>query len=173
MNDDNSDNSSVAREPKLDSIDRKILFALQRNARISNVDLARLVNLSPTPCLERVRRLEQAGYIQAYVAQLSPRKLGLQILAFIEVSLDKTNPDAFERFRAAVAEMVEVQECHMVGGGFDYLVKVRVADIYAYRRFLGERLLALPGVERTHTYFVMEETKVTQEVAIPSNGRRP
>lgn len=89
------------------------------------------------------------------------------LLAFVEVSLDKTNPTAFDRFRDTVADMAHVQECHMVAGGFDYLLKVRVADMAAYRRFLGDRVSALPGVMRTHTYFVMEETKATQEIPIP------
>lgn len=162
----------MQREPKLDVIDRKILQTLQREGRISNVDLARRVHLSPTPCFERVRRLEQGGYIQRYVAQLDPQRLGMGLLAFVEVSLDKTSPLAFERFREIVADLPEVQECHMVAGGFDYLLKVRVTDMLAYRRFLGERISALPGVSRTHTYFVMEETKSTQEIPIPVTRSR-
>lgn len=158
--------SSKSREPRLDVIDRKILQTLQREGRISNVELAKRVHLSPTPCFERVRRLEEGGYIRRYVAQLDPHKLGMGLLAFVEVSLDKTSPVAFERFREVVAEMPEVQECHMVAGGFDYLLKVRVTDMVAYRRFLGDRVSSLPGVSRTHTYFVMEETKATQEIPI-------
>lgn len=165
--------STTRREPRLDVIDRKILQTLQREARISNVDLAKRVHLSPTPCFERVRRLEEAGYIERYVALLNPKKLGMGLLAFVEVSLDKTNPTAFDRFRSTVAGMVEVQECHMVAGGFDYLLKVRITDMEAYRRFLGDRISALPGVNRTHTYFVMEETKATQEVTIPGPKEKP
>lgn len=156
----------MRREPRFDVIDRKILQILQREGRVPNVELARRVHLSPTPCFERVRRLEAGGYIRRYVAQLDPQKLGLGLLAFVEVSLDKTNPAAFDRFRDAVAAMGEVQECHMVAGGFDYLLKARIADMTAYRRFLGERVSSLPGVTRTHTYFVMEEVKVTQEIPI-------
>ena len=89
----------MRREPRLDVIDRKILQTLQREGRISNVDLAKRVHLSPTPCFEQVRRLEQGGYIQRYVAQLDPQKLGMGLLAFVEISLDKTNPVAFDRFR--------------------------------------------------------------------------
>ena len=154
------------REPKLDVIDRKILQILQNDGKTSNVDLAKRVHLSPTPCFERVRRLEEAGYIERYVAQLNPRKLGMGLLAFVEISLDRTNPAAFDEFRKNVSDLGSVQECHMVAGGFDYLLKVRVADMAAYRRFLGERVSALPGVSRTHTYFVMEEIKVTQELPI-------
>lgn len=161
----------MQREPKLDVIDRKILQTLQREGRISNVDLAKRVHLSPTPCFERVRRLEEGGYILRYVAQLDPQKLGMGLLAFVEVSLDKTNPTAFDHFRDAVAVMPEVQECHMVAGGFDYLLKLRVKDMAGYRRFLGERVSALPGVSRTHTYFVMEEVKATQEV--PISAQKP
>jgi Lrp/AsnC family transcriptional regulator, leucine-responsive regulatory protein len=154
------------REPKLDVIDRKILQMLQRDGRISNVDLAKLVHLSPTPCFERVRRLEESGYIERYVAQVSASKLGLGLLAFVEISLDRTHPAAFDELRALVADRGVVQECHMVAGGFDYLLKVRIADMAAFRRFLGERILALPGISRTNTYFVMEEIKATQELPI-------
>jgi len=160
----------MKREPKLDAVDRRILQILQREGRISNVDLAKRVHLSPTPCFERMRRLEESGYITGYAAQLSPPKLGLGLLAFVEVSLDKTNPTAFDQFRDAVAAMPEVQECHMVAGGFDYLIKLRVTDMTAYRRFLGERISALPAVSRTHTYFVMEEVKSSQELPITARA---
>lgn len=156
----------MKREPKLDAVDRRILQILQREGRITNVDLAKRVHLSPTPCFERMRRLEASGYITGYAAHLDPQKLGLGLLAFVEVSLDKTNPTAFDQFRDAVAAMPEVQECHMVAGGFDYLIKLRVTDMTAYRRFLGERISALPAVSRTHTYFVMEEVKSSQELPI-------
>jgi len=163
----------MKREPRLDLVDRRILQILQREGRISNVDLAKRVHLSPTPCFERLRRLEESGYITGYAAKLSPQKLGLGLLAFVEVSLDKTNPTAFDDFRDAVAEMTEVQECHMVAGGFDYLLKARLTDMSAYRRFLGESVSALPGVSRTHTYFVMEEVKASQElpIAAPKNNK--
>jgi Lrp/AsnC family leucine-responsive transcriptional regulator len=154
------------REPRLDVIDRKILQHLQRDGRVSNVDLARRVHLTATPCFERVRRLEEAGYIERYVAQLNATKLGLGLLAFIEISLDRTHAAAFDELRALVADMGMVQECHMIAGGFDFLLKVRIADMAAFRRFLGERVLALPGISRTNTYFVMEEIKITQELPI-------
>ena len=92
-------------------------------------------------------------------ARLNPHALGLGLLTFVEVSLDKTTPDAFERFAEAVKRAPEVLECHMVAGGFDYLIKARLADMAAYRRFLGETLLAMPGVRETRTYAVMEEVK--------------
>jgi Lrp/AsnC family transcriptional regulator, leucine-responsive regulatory protein len=159
------------RESKLDVVDRKILQILQRDGKISNVDLAKRVHLSPTPCFERVRRLEESGHIEGYIAKLNAQKLGLGLLAFIEISLDRTNPEAFDDLRKNVADIPFIQECHMIAGGFDYLLKVRVADMAAYRRFLGERVSALPGVTRTHTYFVMEEIKGTQELPIGVKGK--
>jgi Lrp/AsnC family leucine-responsive transcriptional regulator len=154
------------KQPKLDIIDRKILAALQKEGRISNVDLSEIVGLSPTPCLERVRRLESAGYIEGYKARLNPEKLGITILAFIEVSLIKTNPDAFDDFKRATRSIPEIQECHMVAGGFDYLLKVRIKDMARYRQFLGETISTLPGVDRTHTYMVMEEVKRNEGLAL-------
>ncbi len=153
------------KEPKLDSIDRKILSTLQNSGRISNVELSELVGLSPTPCLERVKRLEATGYIEGYRARLNPEKLGVTILAFIEVSLIKTNPDTFDEFKRATRRVPEIQECHMVAGGFDYLLKVRVKNMSNYRRFLGETISTLPGVDRTHTYMVMEEVKRNEGLA--------
>jgi Lrp/AsnC family leucine-responsive transcriptional regulator len=110
--------------------------------------------------------LEEAGYIEGYVARLNAQKLGFGLLAFVEVSLDRTNPVAFDELRRKIAEMGAVQECHMVAGGFDYLLKVRVADMGAYRRFLGEQVSALPGVSRTQTFFIMEEIKETAELPL-------
>ncbi|ACA16662.1 transcriptional regulator, AsnC family [Methylobacterium sp. 4-46] len=143
----------------LDRTDRRILGVLQREGRIATVDLAERIGLSPTATGERLRRLQKEGVITGFGARLDPHRLGLSLLVFVEVSLDKTTPDIFARFAAAVRRAPEVLECHMVGGGFDYLVKTRVADMPAYRRFLGEVLLALPGVTETRTYAVMEEVK--------------
>ncbi|MFM2044215.1 MAG: hypothetical protein RLY86_2791 [Pseudomonadota bacterium] len=157
---------------RLDRIDLNILRLLQQDGRMSNVELARQVNLSPTPCLERVRRLEREGYIRRYVALLEPEKLGRGLQSFIEVRLDRTNPDVFQIFADAVATLDEIQECHMVAGGFDYLIKVRVADMAAYRAFLGDKLSSIPGVAQTHTYMVMEEVKSTHEIPVPRDVRR-
>lgn len=143
----------------LDAIDRKILRILQEDGRITNVDLSRKVNLSPTPCLERVRRLERDGYILGYRARLNPAKLDSGLLVFAQVTLDRTTPDVFERFKQDVMGVPQVLECHMVAGGFDYLIKVRVADMAAYRLLLGDHLAKLPGILQTHTYVVMEEVK--------------
>jgi len=150
----------------LDRIDQKILRQLQANARITNADLARSVNLSPTPCLERVRRLEAEAYILDYVTLLNPQKLGAGVISFIQVSLDRTNPDVFERFKEEVGLCPEVMECHMVAGGFDYLLKVRTRSMIEYRDFLGETLARMSDIQQTHTYVVMEEIKATHAITV-------
>lgn len=152
------------RERSIDRIDRQILKRLQRDGRLSISQLATDVHLSVSPCLARVRRLEARGYITGYFAQLSPHRLGLALLAYITVQLDRTTADVFERFAESIQAFDEVMECHMVGGGFDYLVKVRVKDMAAFRKFLGERMSAVRGVQQTHTYFVMEEVKSTHRL---------
>lgn len=149
----------------LDRIDLNILRLLQADGRIANVDLARAVGLSPTPCLERMRRLEREGYILGYRAILSPDKLGASLIAFVEVTLERTTTADLDRFNAAILQLDEVMECHMVGGGFDYLVKIRLPGMDHYRRFLGEKLAAIPGVSQTHTYVAMEEVKA--KTALP------
>ena len=149
-----------------DRIDLKILRELQGNGRISNIDLSRRVNLSPAPCLARVRQLEKGGYITGYKAELNPELLGLSLLAFVEITLDRTTPDVFEKFKQAVQDAPEIEECHMVAGGFDYLIKVRSSDMDAYRKILGEKIAAIPGVLQTHTYVVMEQVKRSEELNI-------
>jgi len=150
----------------LDRTDLKILRLLQRNARMTNADLARSVNLSPTPCLERVRRLEAEGYILDYVTLLNPQKLGAGVISFIQVLLDRTNPDVFKRFKEQVSLCPEVMECHMVAGGFDYLLKVRTKSMLEYRDFLGETLARMSDIKQTHTYVVMEEVKATHAISV-------
>jgi Lrp/AsnC family leucine-responsive transcriptional regulator len=143
----------------MDAIDLGILEILQRDGRITNLELAERIGLSPTATSERFRRLVKDGYVAGFGARLDPGKLGFGLLAFVEVVLDKTTPDAFARFAEAVNRAPEVLECHMVAGGFDYLLKVRLKDMGAYRQFLGGILLSLPGVRETRTYAVMEEVK--------------
>ena len=152
----------MAAEPyPLDAIDRRILRVLQADGRISNLKLAEAVHLSPTAVLERVRRLTRDGVILGYRAELDPDKLGAGLLVFIEILLDRTVPDVLEVFKAAVQARPEILECHLVAGGFDYLLKTRVADMAAYREFLGSTIWTLPGVRETRTYAVMEEVKRT------------
>jgi Lrp/AsnC family leucine-responsive transcriptional regulator len=143
----------------LDKTNRKILTELQQDGRISNLELASRVNLSAAACLERVRKLQDAGYILGYTARLNPELLDVALLVFIEVVLDRTTPDVFDEFKREIHKVPEVLECHMVAGGFDYLIKVRVKDMAAYRTFLGKSLLQLKGVRETHTYAVIEEVK--------------
>ena len=143
----------------LDKIDRKILRVLQEDGRIANLKLAEAVHLSPTAVLERVKRLTRDGYILGYEARLNPRKLGAAMMVFIEVVLDRTTPDVMNSFKAAVQSRPEILECHLVAGGFDYLIKTRVADMQAYRELIGTVVWSLPGVRETHTYAVMEEVK--------------
>ena len=145
--------------PDLDRIDLRILGALQRDGRISNLKLADTVSLSPTAVLARVQRLTREGYILGYEARLNPLKLGAAMLVFVEVLLDRTTPNVFDQFKAAVQVYPEIMECHMVAGGFDYLLKTRMADMLAYRNFAGTVLWQLPGVRETRTYAVMEEVK--------------
>ncbi len=151
----------------LDRIDRKLLFRLQQDGRVPVSQLAREVNLTVTPTLERIRRLEAAGFINGYFAHLNARRLGLSLLVYVEVTLDRTTPEAFERFKEMVAAHDEIMECHMVAGGFDYLLKVRVKDMERYRTLLGETIAGIRGVQQTHSYFVMEEVKSTHRIGIP------
>ena len=150
----------------LDRIDRNILRELQKNARITNAELAKRINLSATPCAERVRNLEAVGYIRSYQAQLDPALLKLELLVFVEISLNRTSPEVFDEFSAAVLDLPQILECHLVSGNFDYLLKARVADMAAYRRLLGETILTLPGVNESRTYVVMEEIKETDVLPI-------
>ena len=150
----------------LDRIDLKILSILQEDGRVSNLKLAESVALSPTAVLARVQRLSRDGYILGYAAQLNPMKLGAGMMVFVEVLLDRTTPNVFEAFKAAVQVHQEIMECHMVAGGFDYLLKTRMADMAAYRSFAGTVLWQLPGVRETRTYAVMEEVKNTTRLAL-------
>ena len=143
----------------LDRIDERILRALAQDGRLSIADLARQVGLSKSPTQVRVRRLEQAGYIQGYRAQLDPAKLGLEHVAFAEVKLTDTTERALAAFNAAVLRVPEIEQCHMIAGSFDYLIKVRTRDIQSYRRILGEVISALPHVGATSTHVSMQAVK--------------
>jgi len=144
---------------KLDRIDRNILVELQNNGRLSNVELSKRVGLSPTPCLERVKRLEAEQFILGYKAMLNPEKLEAALLVIVEITLTKTSPDVFNDFSKAVQDLDVIQECHLVSGDFDFLLKTRVSDMAAYRELLGDTLLRLPSVSESRTYVVMEEVK--------------
>ncbi|NBW50051.1 MAG: AsnC family transcriptional regulator [Betaproteobacteria bacterium] len=151
---------------ELDRIDLRILSCLQTDGRIANLKLAETVGLSPTAVLARVQKLSKEGYILGYEARLNPLKLGAGMMVFVEVLLDRTTPNVFEAFKAAVQVHSEIMECHMVAGGFDYLLKTRMADMAAYRHFAGTVLWQLPGVRETRTYAVMEEVKNTTHLKL-------
>ena len=153
-------------ESSADAVDLRILRILQEDGRITNQELASRAGLSPAACFDRVKRLRASGVIVGYTALLDPAKLGQALLIFVEVVLDRTTDDVFTAFAAQVGDIPEVLECHMVAGGFDYLLKVRVADMAAYRRFLGEILTSIPGVRETRTYAVLEEVKATTRLPI-------
>lgn len=157
---------------KLDRIDLKILRALQENARLSYVDLADRVGLSTTPCMDRVKRLERSGVIQGYHASLDAGALGLSLLVFIEITLSNQSPEGFDEFRHAVDGLSYVQECHLVSGQSDYLIKLRLTDLASYRKHLGELLLALPHVRESKSYIVMEEAKQTALLPLDLIGHR-
>lgn len=161
----------------LDRIDRAILANLQAEGRLSNVELAKRVNLSPTPCLERVRRLEREGFITGYAARLDPVRLELGLTVFVQATLDRTTADVFDRFAEAVRQTPQIVECHMIAGGFDYLLKVRASDMDAFRRFLGEVINALPGLASTATYVAMEAVKEGERLPLSAasgpGDRRP
>jgi len=156
----------MTNDADLDRIDRRILSILQEDGRIANLKLAEAVALSPTAVLARVQRLTRDGFILGYEARLNPLKLGAGMLVFVEVLLDRTTPNVFDQFKAAVQVHPEIMECHMVAGGFDYLLKTRSADMNAYRVFAGAVLWQLPGVRETRTYAVMEEVKHSNHLVL-------
>jgi len=149
----------------LDDVDRRLLRLLQVEGRISNQELAARCHLSPAACHERVRRLNQRGVIQRYRAEIDPAAVDLPMLIFVEVLLEKTTGEVFITFGEAVRRTPQILECHMVAGGFDYLLKARVRDMEAYRQFLGE-LVSMPGVRETRTYAVIEEVKAAAPLPI-------
>ncbi|MGP1958996.1 MAG: leucine-responsive transcriptional regulator Lrp [Arsenophonus sp. NC-CH8-MAG3] len=162
-------NNKKRQEKDLDRIDRNILNELQKDGRISNIELSKRVGLSPTPCLERVRRLERQGFILGYTALLNPHHLNVSLLVFVEITLNRSSADVFEQFNAVVQKLEGIQECHLVSGDFDYLLKIRVPDMSAYRKLLGETLLHLPGIDDTRTYVVMEEVKQNNRLVIKTH----
>lgn len=143
----------------LDEFDRKILAVLRRDGRITFTDLAQKVGLSKTPCQLRVKRLVENGVIVAFRAIVDPAKVGLDHVAFTEVKLSDTRETALTEFNAAVRQIPEVEECHMIASSFDYLLKVRTSDIHKYRIVLGERISSLPHVASTSTFVAMETVR--------------
>ncbi len=142
---------------ELDRYDRHILELLQKNGRMTNQELADAINLSPSPCLRRVRRLEEAGLIDGYVALLKARELGLTLMAFIQIVMDKHTPERFEKFEETIRSFPEVLECHLITGqSADYLLKVIVKDMDNYQQFLLQKLTRIEGVSGVHSSFVLK-----------------
>jgi Lrp/AsnC family leucine-responsive transcriptional regulator len=158
---------SMTEDYSLDDADRRLIEVLQRDGRITNQELARQCGLSPAACHERVRRLRERQVIKSYVAIIEPKALGCGMLFFVEVVLDRTTNDAFHAFAEHVSSIPEILECHMVAGGFDYLLKARVSDMAEYREFLGSTLASAPGVRETRTYPVLEQVKETTRLRVP------
>ena len=151
--------SEKLRQAVLDAIDRKILALLQEDARLANVDLAGKVGLSPSPCLRRVRDLEEAGVIRRYVTLLDPAAIGLPVSVFVSVSLERQVEQALERFEAAILKRPEVMECYLMTGDADYLLRVVTADLSAYELFLIEHLTRVPGVASIKSSFALKQVK--------------
>jgi Lrp/AsnC family transcriptional regulator, leucine-responsive regulatory protein len=141
----------------LDRTDRRILQALQRDGRVANSDLAQKVNASPATCHRRTQRLFKEGYIQGVRAEIAPQKVDRATLVIVGVVLDRSTPDSFSLFEAAVRKLGVVLDCHLVAGDFDYFLKIRVRDIADFNALHGAQLIALPGVRQTRTFFVMKE----------------
>ena len=166
--------ASKTNEPRvLDRIDREILRRLQSDGRMPITELAERVGLSVTPCSERVKRLERERYITGYHARLNPHALGQSLLVFVELKLAAKSGAIFDEFKRAVLKLPGILECHLVSGDFDYLIKARIPEMNAYRRLLGDMLLALPGARESRSYIVMEEIREGLElvVAEPQKSR--
>lgn len=144
---------------QLDRIDTKILRALQGDGRLSNATLAARVNVSPATCHRRTQRLFDEGFITGVRADIAPAKVGLGTLVMVGVVLDRSTPESFVAFEGAVLRMKDVLDCNLVAGDFDYLLKIRVRDMEDFNKLHGQKLIALPGVRQTRTFFVMKLVK--------------
>ena len=153
---------------ELDRTDRRILGHLQEHARASNLELAEAASLSPAQCHRRHRRLEEAGYIARYEARLDAARLGLTVVAFIHVSMERGHVRELQKFKDLLASLVEVQECYAVTGDFDYVLKVVARDLPALSRFLMDTLMNLPGVAAVRSSVCMEEIKCTSALPLPT-----
>lgn len=151
--------TKVNENSEIDQIDRKIIEALSVDGRMTVTDLAKTLGMSKTPCTVRLNRLINKGYILGFRAVINPVKLDQSHVAFVEVKLSDTKETALRAFNEAVGAIPEIEQCHMIAGPFDYLLKVRSRDIFAYRRLLGEQISALPNVASTSTYVAMESVK--------------
>ncbi len=162
---------------KLDAVDLRILDALQDDGSLSNVELARRVHLSPSPCLARVKALEASGVISRYVALANAAALGLGLNVFISISLKAQNKDSLADFERRIAEQQEVMECYLMTGDSDYLIRVAVADMAALERFILEQLTSIPGIEKIRSSFALKQVRYKTALPLPfprsgPDGRR-
>ncbi|KQT13106.1 Lrp/AsnC family transcriptional regulator [Ramlibacter sp. Leaf400] len=157
---------------KLDIIDLRILSQLQADGALSNVELARRVHLSPSPCLVRVKALQEAKVIQRYVALLDPKTLGLDLSVFISISLKEQSRDSLTNFERRIAEHEEVMECYLMTGDCDYLLRVVVSDIGALERFILNQLTPIPGVETIRTSFALKQVRYKTALPLPGSAQR-
>lgn len=158
-------------DSSLDTTDWRILSCLQDEARITNVELARAVSLSPSPCLNRVRALEESGVIDRYVTLLDPLKVGLTVSVFIQVSLEKQMRNALDTFESSVLVRDEVMECYLMTGDADYLLRVVVADVQSIERFIVDYLAKIPGVASIKSSFALKQVKYKTALPLPASAR--
>lgn len=153
---------------QLDAIDLRILAELQQDGSLTNVELARRVHLSPSPCLARVKALESNGVIERYVALASAKALGLGLNVFISISLKEQSKEALATFERRIAEHDEVMECYLMTGDSDYLIRVAVADMAALERFILEQLTVIPGVEKIRSSFALKQVRYKTALPLPT-----
>jgi Lrp/AsnC family leucine-responsive transcriptional regulator len=151
----------------LDSIDLKILSELQNDGSLSNIELARRIHLSPSPCLARVRALEAAGVIDRYVALTNAKALGLGLNVFINISLKSQSKESLGYFEQRICEHDEVMECYLMTGDSDYLIRVAVADIAALEKFILEQLTPIPGIEKIRSSFALKQVRYKTALPLP------
>ena len=152
----------------LDSTDLRILTELQQDSSLTNIELARRVHLSPSPCLTRVKALEASGVIGRYVALVNPKQLGLNLSVFISISLKEQSKTALAEFEARIAEHDEVMECYLMTGDSDYLIRVAIADITALEKFILEQLTPIPGIEKIRSSFALKQVRYKTALPLPS-----
>lgn len=151
----------------LDSTDLRILTELQQDSSLTNIELARRVHLSPSPCLTRVKALEAHGVIDRYVALLNPKQLGLNLSVFISISLKEQSKSALAEFEQRIAEQDEVMECYLMTGDSDYLIRVAVADMTALEKLILEKLTPIPGIEKIRSSFALKQVRYKTALPLP------
>jgi Lrp/AsnC family transcriptional regulator, leucine-responsive regulatory protein len=156
---------------QLDATDLRILAELQQDGSLTNVELARRVHLSPSPCLMRVKALESSGAIQRYVALTDPKVLGLGVNVFISISLKEQSRESLAEFERRIAEHDEVMECYLMTGDSDYLIRVALPDIAALERFILNQLTPIPGIEKIRSSFALKQVRYKTALPLPATGR--